>query len=394
MTGREGMLLRVIAVVVFLYLFGECWYLATKRGFELATASLPLPAATNDSSTLWPTWPTQCPPSPASLAGPSFHPALPTRALSIVVKPENRPPLCRPPTPLFVTFASNACLLKQTVLSYLAEGWPPSQIVVVDNSGAARDNLRGKLTAGHHDFLNYSLLLSTYGVSVYRFAVRQTFAQLQNTLLELARENRWPSFYTSHQDVIVRSSRNRTQGSFFHRVLEHQRHLQEVPERLDRWAFSFFHYDWLSHVNVLAAESIGAWDVLIPWYPTDCDYYSRTRMSGYAIIDHYAGEFYDVSSCLAEADRVLFLPTNSTEGRVLAETLEDMARNKKTIRDGRNTWQGQQSDGVSDDFGPRYKEMVAAGRRNYRRKWGTANCDVSSVRPSERIWWRFWVDRG
>jgi hypothetical protein len=40
-------------------------------------------------------------------------------------------PTCLPSTPLFVAFTSMEYLLHQAVLSFIAEGWPPSQIVVL-----------------------------------------------------------------------------------------------------------------------------------------------------------------------------------------------------------------------------------------------------------------------
>ncbi|KIW22027.1 uncharacterized protein PV07_12567, partial [Cladophialophora immunda] len=106
--------------------------------------------------------------------------------------------------------------------------------------------------------LNYDLYLRHYGVSIYRSPVRHSFAQLQNLLLEIDRENGWHNYYTSHQDVIVRSA---TGLSFFQKIVEQQTQLLQHSN----WAFYFFHYDWLAQVNVDVSEDIGPWDVLIPY---------------------------------------------------------------------------------------------------------------------------------
>ena len=345
------------------------------------------PSLVSSSSILF----TQCPPPPVHLAGPFFHPAQSIDPRFLTIAEDKKAPLCRPPTPLFVTFASSCCLLEQAVLSYIAEGWPASQIIVVDNSGTSRENLQGYLTEADHTFLNYTLLLRSYGVSIFRSPVRQSFAQLQNMLLELAQESRWQDYYSSHQDVIVRSSMETKDAPFFLNILQQQRQLRQISEKTRPWAFYFFNYDWLVHVNVHAAQQIGPWDVLIPWYPTDCDYYARTRMKGLSIIDYYAGEFYDVSSCLVNADEMLFLARNSSKDSQLEDVLKNMVVAKTTHKAGRNTWQGRQLGGISDDFGRRFQVSVEAGRRSYRMKWGTAACDPTSHQRSLFRWLESWA---
>ncbi|OCT46888.1 hypothetical protein CLCR_02565 [Cladophialophora carrionii] len=48
---------------------------------------------------------------------------------------DNLPPAIseRPRTPLFIAFTRNIAMLQQTVLSYIAAGWPREDIIVVDN---------------------------------------------------------------------------------------------------------------------------------------------------------------------------------------------------------------------------------------------------------------------
>jgi len=329
-----------------------------------------------------------CTPSAPYLPGPFFHPARDTDTAEVHTLAQKHAPTCRPQTPLFIPFASNACLLQQTVLSYIAEGWPASQIIVLDNTGASRENSHGLNDPHHHTFLNYTLLRHMYGVNVRQSPVRLTFAQLQNLLLELARAAKWDDFYVSHQDVVVRSTLDAgASRPLYHNLLhEYFATKREFSENPSQWAFCFFHYDWLSHVNVLAADRIGPWDVLIPWYPSDCDYYGRARLAGLSIFDYYVGEFHDVAQCISDPERLLFLAEGGQEYRDVEKLLRDLANAKSRNKKGRNTWQGQQHGGISDDFGPRFFEVLNAGRKSYRMKWGTTQCDVASQQPGLYSW--------
>lgn len=274
-------------------------------------------------------------------------------------------------------------MLEQALLSYIAEGWPPSHIIVVDNTGTASPE------PNHHAYLNYSRLTEEYGTSIYRLPTRQSFSQVQNYIRELAMTQSWSDFYISHQDVVVRSQREmKPYTSFYNRVLienceTHQRYLNA------EWALTFFAYDWLSHVGIPASRDIGPWDVLIPWYPSDCDYYSRARLKGKVIYDFKAGKVYDVADCLLDARRRLFLPASDPEAAEVDRELLSMATQKRTGSAGRNTWQGGGLLGGEDDFGDRYAALVKAGRKNFRWKWGTDECDVTHG-PSliDRLWWK------
>lgn len=328
----------------------------------------------------------QCPPAPISIRDPLFH-AAETATPHLRISEENAAPLCRPATPLLIPFTSNFCLLQQTILSYIAEGWPSSQIIVIDNTGMAELNVQRILNFENHSFLDYSLLLRSYGVHIYRTPTRLTLSQLQNLMLSLAREEGWSDFYQSHQDIVVRSRlpKNATEPyrSFYQRVLQEH---SEVRAKYGptEWGLGFFHSDWLSHVNVLAANKIGPWDVLIPYSPADCDYYSRTRLKGFKIFDFDAGDIYDVATCLDEVEDHLVDFLFSSDHRALTDrTLLAMEWEKRKGR-GKgnglerhdNTWQGRLYDGsLANDFGPMFQSLVEVGKKNYRLKWRTDQCD-------------------
>jgi hypothetical protein len=79
----------------------------------------------------------------------------------------NRPPRRHYPeqTPLFVGFTRNWPQLLQCVVSYIAAGWPPEDIYVVENTGVMYANRDHKLTLQNPFYLNYTQL-GMLGVNV------------------------------------------------------------------------------------------------------------------------------------------------------------------------------------------------------------------------------------
>lgn len=79
----------------------------------------------------------------------------------------NRPPKkhVREKTPLFVGFTRNWPQLLQCVVSYIAAGWPPEDIWVVENTGVMGANREGRLTLQNPFYLNHTQL-GMLGVNV------------------------------------------------------------------------------------------------------------------------------------------------------------------------------------------------------------------------------------
>lgn len=246
-----------------------------------------------------------------------------------------RIPYCRPSTPLFIAFGSNQYMLQQTVLSSVAAGWAPSQIIVVDNTGVSRANARHHF---RHTFLNYSLLLDSYGVNIFSNPTRQTFSQLQNLTLELARTAEWTDFYVSHQDVVVRNSLGEDASStFYDSILREYREIKgSFADNLSKWAFVYYQYDWLIHVNVLSADRIGPWDQFIPYYFSDRNYYGCARRGGFQIFDYHAGSIFDLAECIAEPDKHLFHARGFPEDHETEMMLQKLALDKREA--GQNVW--------------------------------------------------------
>lgn len=68
-------------------------------------------------------------------------------------------------TPLLIGFTRNWPQLLQCVVSYVAAGWPPGDIYVVENTGAMRANTEGRLTLQNPFYLNHTQL-GMLGVNV------------------------------------------------------------------------------------------------------------------------------------------------------------------------------------------------------------------------------------
>jgi hypothetical protein len=81
-------------------------------------------------------------------------------AKRLVVPAINRPPRwhIKEPTPLFIGFTRNWPQLLQCVASYIAAGWPPEDILVVENTGVMYANRDGKLGLQNPFFLNHTQL--------------------------------------------------------------------------------------------------------------------------------------------------------------------------------------------------------------------------------------------
>jgi predicted O-methyltransferase YrrM len=70
----------------------------------------------------------------------------------------------------------------------------------------------------------------------------------------------------------------------------------ETPERLlalvaeaqaarRRWGAFFTNYDTLAALSLEAARAVGGWDMTLPQYFSDNDYYRRLRLAGYEIVE-------------------------------------------------------------------------------------------------------------
>ncbi|KAK3299600.1 uncharacterized protein B0H64DRAFT_102593 [Chaetomium fimeti] len=345
------------------------------------------------------------------------------------------------PPPLLIGFTRNWPILLQAVVSYITAGWPPSQIYVVENTGAQQANTRGQLTLQNPLFLNHTAL-KTLGVNIIQTPTLLSFAQLQNFFLAETYTREWPYFFWSHMDVLALSFEAGEDGvtppydqpgygSLYELALAALQDAREgaeaegAEERKRKWGLRFFSYDHLTLVNPAAYEDVGGWDTMIPYYLTDCDMLGRLTMRGWGIEDVSVGIITDVASTLEDLSalyRVEGVPVgfvdpnppppkkeegdkkggkpkrdaptedgeknddpNLAKWDALRETAAQMYDHKYGDRE-RNTWQVAQHGGEGEPFYYHPAGLAEAldlitetGREVYRRKWGHRDCDLSDT---------------
>ncbi|RYP09808.1 hypothetical protein DL764_001062 [Monosporascus ibericus] len=346
------------------------------------------------------------------------------------VNENNWPPWPHVPekTPLLIGFTRNWPLLLQCVSSYIAAGWPPSDIFVVENTGTFFANRQRELSLQNPFFLNMTAL-EILGVNVISTPTLLTFAQLQNFYLHTAVQRGWEHFFWSHQDVIVFSDEDVKKkdrdhdwdtdpyATIYERAVGLLRYLNgpDMPP----WSTHFFAYDHLTLVKRDAFLEVGAWDTQIPFYATDCDMYLRLHWAGYWQPQSEAGLIFDVNTVLDDIGALFQLPGSHASFRGdpvfedksrpgqeaemqreldmrgwvdkhgetwvhLVETagrMQEVKYQQKGLL--RNTWQTRQEGGFGEPFyrDPRGFEqaqqiMIDAGRRVFAEKWGHRGCDL------------------
>jgi hypothetical protein len=343
-------------------------------------------------------------------------------------------------TPLFIGFTRNWPLLLQCVSSYIAAGWPATDIYVVENTGTFRANIDAKLTMQNPFFLNHTQL-RMLGVHVVTTPALLSFAQLQNFYLYTAQQKGWGQFFWSHQDVLVFSDEEVGKNdrdhdhevdpyaTIYERAVGVLRYLQEPDAQ--PWATHFFAYDHLTLVNRDPYLEVGAWDTHIPFYASDCDIYLRLHWGGYWQPQSEVGLIFDVSSTLDDLAALYRVPgshatfTNDplfsdperpareieaeqeremwdwvhSQGETWQHLVQVAGRMQeaKWVGKGafRNTWQTRQTGGKDEPF---YRDpagfedgvqnLIDAGRRVFADKWGHRGCDLLDVGIDGNDMWK------
>ncbi|KAI9798133.1 MAG: hypothetical protein M1835_004222 [Candelina submexicana] len=389
---------------------------------------------------------------------PIYKPAPTQRVIPIVdnfpraamaISPSDLPPVPswnRPPTPhvtektpLFISFTRNWLLLQQVVVSYIAAGWPPEDIYVVENTGTFNANKEKKLTLQNPSYIDYHRLTTIFGVNVLTPPTLLSFAQLQNYYLSTSVEKGWDYFFWGHMDVVALATEDISPPyrSLYIRAVEHLRenlapgYARDHQGREGRWAIRFFAYDWLALVNVHTFLEVGGWDTMIPYYGTDCDMHERLGMANLKSENGNVGLIYDTGASLPDLEilyrrkpRVLQAEL-SVESDMMHEKRElpDLIDLNDTVEDefnspaweelhqameklqyakqhtetgfGRNDWQLRQAGGEGEPF-YRHPEgfniaiemIIETGRRIFDEKWGHRGCDLRGVGLSAGDAWR------
>ncbi|KAI0407938.1 hypothetical protein F4802DRAFT_551871 [Xylaria palmicola] len=345
-------------------------------------------------------------------------------------------------TPLLVGFTRDWPLLLQCVSSYIAAGWPPSDIYVMENTGTFGANQRNELSLQNPFFLNHTAL-HQLGVNVIITPTLLSFAQLHNFYLHTALMRQWRYFFWTHQDAIVFSDQDVRKkdrdhdwdhdpfATLYERSIGLMRYLNgpEMPP----WATHFFAYDLFTLVNRDAYLDVGAWDTHIPFHATDCDMYLRLHWAGYWQPQSEAGLVFDVGVPLKDIGALFRIPGSHAgfagdpvfgpadkaqphreaelkreqdmyawvekEGEAfqhlveVAERMQNLKWSGKGV--SRNTWQGRQMGGQgepyyrdAEGFSSGIEAMTDAGRRVFADKWGHRGCDLLELGIEGKDVWR------
>ncbi|KAK3370823.1 hypothetical protein B0T24DRAFT_530924 [Lasiosphaeria ovina] len=327
-------------------------------------------------------------------------------------------------TPLLIGFTRNWPQLLQCVVSYVAAGWPPGDIYVVENTGAMRANTEGRLTLQNPFYLNHTQL-GMLGVNVLVTPTLLTFAQLQNYFAWTALERNWTEYFWSHQDLIVFSLENeaanasdssQTYYTLYERCVGVLQYLRQAG--IPKWAHHFFAYDHLTLVNRDAILAVGGWDTHIPYYAGDCDMYVRLMWAGYWQGETTVGLILDVATVLDDVGALLRVPgihaafagDPGPEPEQADDADDDEARRRLVERRGetwehlvavgyrmeeakyadgggwRNTWQLRQTGGQGEPFARDAEGfetglhmMIDTGRSVFAEKWGHRGCDIARI---------------
>lgn len=358
----------------------------------------------------------------------------------------NKPPEKHVPenTRLYIGFTRYWPLLQQVVVSYIAAGWPPSDIYVVENTGTFDANRKGLLTSQNPFYLDYHRLTKIFGVNVMTTPSLQSFAQLQNLYLSEAINNNLTYYFWGHMDVVAQTHEDAVPYRSLYQIA-----VDTIRESMDpsfgvdpetkekkQWAIRFFSYDWFALVNVDSYIKVGGWDSMISYYGTDCDMHSRIAMNGLTTPIADAGQIFDVGRSLDDLE-VLFRrrktgvkakrevggaqDTKHKEGSTgagstvsnsayLKETEEDelggeswkklqvdleaMAEEKRTDP-YRNSWQLKQKGGQGEPYyynaegwEKALQMTIDTGTKIYNEKWGHRGCDIRDVGLKEGDQWR------
>lgn len=312
----------------------------------------------------------------------------------------NKPPKVHVPenTPLFIGFSQNWPLLQEAVVSYLTAGWPASDIYIVDNTGTMLSNRHQRLSLQNPAYLNYSRLENIFQVNVILSPTLLTFSQLQNFFLFEALQRNWTHYFWSHMDVAALSVGGPGKyKSLYLRVVEDFR----LGLQTGGWASRLYAYDRLSLVSVSAFETVGGWDTSIPYYPSDCDMYSRLDLAGFVSPSPSVGQIFDVSESIEDLEEFYLVGQPGSQSyENLFQKISRLSGLKNQNDETRNTWQGKQRGGHDEPFyyqeGGREisrQKLISLGRWMFKAKWGSDKCRPGSRRSEDawvsvgRWWW-------
>ena len=278
--------------------------------------------------------------------------------------------------PHFIAFTYNWDSLNQCLRSLHESNVAWRNVIIVDNSA-------GQLVVKKRYWLvnEYGTMIVTI-LPIFSFL---SFSHLQNLFLSIAQQSKCYAYSWSHMDIVLlpfeedwrifknnRSTYNDSASlsqTIYHKFLGSIHHTNHTK---NQWGLIFYAYDLLAAVRTSAYTTTGPFDISIPQYKADCDYYKRLELKGYQKIQKHIVHIFHMPNVL---ERKLREEMKSCEWYRAKEILY-IAANNSSRNEDRTNWR-------LNDMRRADREaasiLTPAGWTYFKRKWGTDDCDPKSA---------------
>ena len=152
--------------------------------------------------------------------------------------------------PVFIPYVNRPDMLKRVLSNIPTEH---TEAIVINNSG-------------EYLYVNCKMLIPP---------VPLTFTQSQNWMLALAKHFKWPFYMWVHCDALLEPD---SVGRLYEKAMEE-------CAKGTKWGAIYTLYDVLCAYTVEAMEVVGGYDTLFFDYASDCDFYRRLDLAGYARLE-------------------------------------------------------------------------------------------------------------
>lgn len=158
--------------------------------------------------------------------------------------------------PLFIPYINRPDMLERVCRMAVC---PNVEINILDNSDGP------------------SIMFSGIPLIYRRPTVPLSFTQTQNWMLKITQADAdyGPFYMWVHCDALLEPD---SVERLYVRAMEE-------CDKGTKWGVIYTHYDILSACNVEAMETVGGYDTLFFDYASDCDYYRRLDLAGYARLE-------------------------------------------------------------------------------------------------------------
>ncbi|CAF1402541.1 unnamed protein product [Adineta ricciae] len=283
--------------------------------------------------------------------------------------------------PHFLAFTYDWDMLNQCLDSFYESkvGW--QNVVLVDNSP-------GKLAVKRRDWLarKYGHMI----IAILPTSSLLSFSHLQNLFLDIAQQSKCDFYSWSHMDImllplsedwaIAKENINKTVGAKSSDAHPHTVYtkmlnsIRQANRTENNWSVIFYHYDLVIAVRTSAYISNGPFDIYIPQYTADCDYYRRLKLSGYVSINQHIVHIFHMPKVLKNE---LVEELKTCAWKRAKEILHISADDGRDIN--RTQWRRNNMRIADREAEPL---LYTAGLTYYQKKWNTRNCGLKNNEPN------------